>query len=63
LREDLEQLTALHESEGGGDSGAAVEKSKLIISALKKGVQMADDVIYNLFEIDLWISVSNLNTR
>jgi hypothetical protein len=39
LREDLEQLTALYESEGGEDSGSAVEKSKLIISALKKGVQ------------------------
>jgi hypothetical protein len=39
LREDLEQLTALHDSEGCEDYGAAVEKSELIISALEKGVQ------------------------
>ena len=31
---------------------AAVKKSKLIIIAVKKCVQVADDVIYNFFEID-----------
>jgi hypothetical protein len=49
---DFKHLIALHESEADEHSKAVLEKVRPIISALKKRVQAADDIVYQFFEMD-----------
>lgn len=53
--EDLEQLTSLTERDDQ-DSDAVVKRPQLSSSALKKGLQMADDLVSNVFEVNHFIN-------
>jgi len=49
-KEDLQHMTAL--SEPGDDSETNVKRPQLTTSALKKGLQMAADLVNYFFEFD-----------
>lgn len=51
--ENLEQLTSLTERDDQEDSDAV---AKLPSSALKKGLQMADDLVSHVFEVNHFIN-------
>uniref|UniRef100_UPI0035902DA6 tigger transposable element-derived protein 1-like n=1 Tax=Myxine glutinosa TaxID=7769 RepID=UPI0035902DA6 len=50
--EDLEELAAPSDKEDDRDSEGIVERPQLTISTVKKGLQMADDLVDHLFEVD-----------
>ena len=52
---DLEQVTALCEAYGEEDFDAVVERCQLTISVLKKGLQMADNLVISLTSTNAWI--------
>lgn len=50
-QEDLEHLTAHREPEGES-SDTVVDRPQLTTSALKKGLQVVDDLVHNFFEVN-----------
>lgn len=52
---DLEQVTALCEAYGEEDFDAVVERHQLTFSVLKKGLQMADNLVISLTSTNAWI--------
>jgi hypothetical protein len=52
LTEDLEELTALSEPEDEEYSDAVVQRPQLTTSVMKKGLQLADNLVDHLFDID-----------
>jgi hypothetical protein len=54
--EDHEQLTSLNEIDDQEDSDAVGKRPQLPSSALKKGLQMADDLVCHVFEINHFIN-------
>jgi NifB/MoaA-like Fe-S oxidoreductase len=54
--EDLEQMTSLTERDDQEDSDAVVKRPHLPSSALKKGLQMADDLVSHIFEVNHFIN-------